>query len=313
MPKIRLFFRSTFKWIVALLAVCNLIALFVFNYQLPGFIQSRLPFQKQETPVSQETSSSVSSDDTAVSGSWQIQVPEEALVYDGTGSLNLSEGVTVLDGSGEKSSVQPTVLIKAGSSSREKIIEYSVTDDQGKDVSVERTLTLGSSYDGPSIVVSGDLPPFSTTDELDNIVSIMMDEEILHAEDGFGRDISSSVTATATPNGASGDYLVALNVVNMLNDTCTIYLSVHVQNDTPTSGPVLELTTDQVTISAGSNFEYLEYIQTAKAEDGTDLYHNISVNGSVDTSTPGQYVLEIYCSDNEGNISPIKKLTVNVQ
>lgn len=324
MSKFKQFFNSVFKWVIAALALGNLVFLFVFDYQLPDFIISRLP-DKVVTAVNVET---VSDKAAAVAAcvaqsetqrqeedSLQIQFPEEDLFYDGNGSLDLIAGVSVVTASGEEySNMGLFTTIKSSKMPNEKIVEYSITDDNGRQVTAERTLKLDSAYNGPSIDIT-DAPTSVSQSDLARITDLWNEEGILHADDGFGRDISSAVTAEVSAIADTTEYRISLSVVNMLNDTCTQNIVVNVADagSEPTSGPVLKLTQSSVVLQVGDSFEFLEYIASAEDDDGTQLYQSISVNGSVDTSTPGTYDLDMYCTNYSGETSPIVTLTVYVE
>ena len=315
MNKIKKHFPVFFKWLIVALAAGNLIFLFVFNYQLPGFI--RLPFAGSDADGS-DTSSQTSSESTDVDTSTdtntatlQIVVPEGTLTYDGTGTLNLMDGISVTDASGnEQTDIQVFSTIKAGDSWREKIIEYSVTDTSGNRSTAQRPLQLGENYTGPTIEIRGDIPDLRAED-LPVLVSLLIDKNLLYANDGFGQDISGAVTSSVESSAdASGNTTVTLSLTNMVNDSYSIDVTVHTG---ATSGPVMKLTTNNVVLNVGAAFSFYDYIQTAQDEDGNDLYSRITVNGAVDTSTPGTYTLEIFCTDTEGNKSNTETLTVTVR
>lgn len=309
MNKTRKFFASLLKGVIALLALGNLVLLFVFDYRIPGFSLPDRFTSSTPAPSSEQPSTSVETESSG-SSALKIVVPSEALSYDGTDELDLAKGVSVQDASGaERKDIKLFSTIKAGNARNEKVIEYSATDENGNRITAERKLTLGSNYAGPSIHVEEDLPNLSE-EELPNLVSKLIEDNLISADDGFGQDITSAVTSTVkSEEDESGDCAVTLQVVNMLNDSYSADVTIH----TRTSGPVLKLTTDAVTLNVGDTFSFYEYIAAAQDENGNDLYGNIRMDGSVDTSTPGDYVLEFYCVDDQGNVSPKKKLTVTVQ
>lgn len=312
MTKIKRFFHTSFKGIIALLALANLVYLFVFNYRLPGFAAALLPSASPAAaptvPVPAETEKS-----SAVRA-LQINVPESPLYYDGSQSLDLVSGVTVTAASGAELGLSDLfTTVKTGSSPYEKVIEYSYRDASGNRASAQRILTLPITYGGPRITFSDAPLPDLSEDDLDDIAELLADEEILQADDGFGQDITSSVTADAGSVDAAGECTVTFSVTNMLNDSCSAKMTVQLSDALPTSGPVLTLSTDEITINVGDSFQFFDYIERAEDEDGTSLYQNISVNGSVDTSTAGTYQLEIYCMNSAGEISPTRTLTVHVE
>lgn len=308
------------KWIIAFLAVANLVLLFIFDYHIP-FLGSRGTKVETITSTTENDAedSDINGDNSNIGGSdssgsgestLQLHIPSDALTYDGTSNLDLLNGVVVSDASGtERSDIQVFTTIKSGSSRKEKIIEYSVTDENGQRVAAERQLNLGDNYTGPKIEVLGDMP-VTSDEEMVNLMTVLISNHLIQADDGFGLDITDSVSASVKSEAdTSGNAIVTLSVTNIVNDSYAVDVNV----PTVLSGPTIKLTTDRVTLQAGDSFSFYNYIEYARDDDGTDLSRYISVEGTVDTYTPGEYTLEFFCNDTDGNISDKKTLTVIVQ
>ena len=79
--------------------------------------------------------------------------------------------------------------------------------------------------------------------------------------------------------------------------------------------PVIALTTDHVTIAAGTEFDLMSVVKgVADSNDNADMLSTrISVDGEYDTGTPGNYTLQYYVIDSDGNPSEVKTLTLTVQ
>ena len=79
--------------------------------------------------------------------------------------------------------------------------------------------------------------------------------------------------------------------------------------------PVIALTTDQVTIAAGTEFDLMSEVKGVAdgSDDADSLSTRISVDGQYDVNTPGSYLLHYYVIDSDGNTSEVKTLTLNVQ
>ena len=90
-----------------------------------------------------------------------------------------------------------------------------------------------------------------------------------------------------------------------------------VNNDLTPVGeaPVIALTTDQVTIAAGTEFDLMSVVKGVAdgSDDADSLSTRISVDGQYDVNTPGSYLLHYYVIDSDGNTSEVKTLTLNVQ
>lgn len=306
------FFKTFFQIILFFLASGNLIALFVFNYNLPGLQKITGPSYAagtNTTIASPESLETTNKNENFTDTSLTINVPDGILSYNGIGTLDLAEGVTVTDTSGNLVDCDIFTSIKAGASSKNKIIEYSVEDADGNRITAERTLKLGDNYHGPSIEVNGDIPTL-TKEELNHITTLLIDSNLLKGDDGFGQDITSSITASVkSTDNLNGSSIVTLNVVNMLNDTVSKDISVSVEID----GPILKLSTNRVTINRGSRFDALRYVEFARDKNGQSLSSRIRVSGSVDTNTPGEYSVEIYATDYDGVKTPVQTLKVTVE
>lgn len=89
------------------------------------------------------------------------------------------------------------------------------------------------------------------------------------------------------------------------------------EEDTPVNpeAPVITLTDKELTIARGSSFSGLKYVQeiTDDKDERRRLYNNIQIQGHVDTSTPGEYVLTYFVTDSDGNRSNEAELKVTVQ
>lgn len=297
------------KWGVVVLSVANLIFLFVFHYRIPGFLRfwESDPIDATATVIDADAAGEDTAPDTAL----QIQVPEEPLYYDSSQALDLTDGVTLVDETGAKrTDIRLFSVIKAGSSQKEKIIEYSATDESGTRITAQRALVLDDSYTGPFIEITGEMPALSA-DDLPVLVSLLNTKGQIHAEDGFGNDVTGAVTATVkTPADESGNTVVTLAITNMVDDFYSVDVTVFTGS---VSGPRMKLTMNSVTLQEGESFNFYNYIDSATDDEGNDLHHRITVEGSVDTDTPGTYSVEFYCMDEDGNRSNVETLTVTVQ
>ncbi len=343
MNLIKRFLGTSFRTILIVIALLNLIALFVFNYSLPTFITSRIPFLSSATSGPAVTTQSGT-------GTLQLTVPDSALSYDGATAFDPTKDITILNADGTPSDAKVTYKIKEGNSVSQKTIEYTATGDNGISVHAKRALDLGQDYDGPSIAVSDKLTSVNRGD-LNNLVAVLKESGMIQANDGFGYDITDSVNASASQNGSSGNYLINLSVKNEFGDSYSTYVSVSVKDATATkekadsadsadkkdtkepieamteaeseteteteealdpNAPQIKLTSDRITLAAGSSFNSLEYVASAKDTDGTELWENISVDGSVDTNTPGEYTVSYWCANYNGVMSNTATLTVEV-
>ncbi len=341
MTRRQVLFRSILKWAIVILALGNLVALFVFDYQIPGL--SRLFPEKTE-----ETTAAVQSSGT---GRLTIQVPDGDLEYTGSGELDLTEGVLVLDENGEESDAKLSYVVYDGTSANEKRIEYSASDSSGTIVTASRRLKITGQYSGPTIEIDSSLPTFTSADP-ELIVQELIDQDLIKAYDGLGNTITDQIKAETQLGTAANTYTVNFTVSNELGDSGIAIATIMVQDEDSENadngsdedgfsdsgnndgdnegntgddgsdsavdeeeedGPIIRLSTDEVTISAGSSFSALSYVTVAQDADGSDLFGNISIDGYVDESTPGTYTLRYFVTNSAGEFSRVKTLTVYVE
>ena len=83
----------------------------------------------------------------------------------------------------------------------------------------------------------------------------------------------------------------------------------------PAESPRLYLSQYAVTISAYSDFNALGYVSdvTDDVDSRDTMFTRISIDGAVDTQTPGTYDLYFYANDSSGNVSNRAHLVVTVE
>ncbi len=79
-----------------------------------------------------------------------------------------------------------------------------------------------------------------------------------------------------------------------------------------TGDPIIKLNTYSVTIEAGANFNYMNYIKEA-VDDKDDAWRRIYINGNYSTKVPGEYSLRYSITDSDGNHSNVETLVLIVQ
>lgn len=83
----------------------------------------------------------------------------------------------------------------------------------------------------------------------------------------------------------------------------------------PAESPKFYLTQYSVTVSQGAEFNALGYVQDIVDDEDSreELFQSIQISGEADTGVPGEYVLQYYVVDSDGNTSNVAQLTVTVQ
>lgn len=83
----------------------------------------------------------------------------------------------------------------------------------------------------------------------------------------------------------------------------------------PAESPRFYLTQYSVEVERGAELNRLSYVQdiTDDKDSRDELYQGIQISGEVDTNTPGEYMLEYYVVDSDGNTSNTAQLKVTVK
>lgn len=295
MKFIKAFFINLFKFLVVVLAVGNLVALFVFDYKIPNFLRPALSEFYPEEPSTQVEE---------VPAKPTIQFASNTLTYDGSSTLDLLEGVSLIDSDGNVSSLDIFVHIKTGSSLTKKIIEYSADTAQGQ-VTASRALEL-ENYSGPELKIPDTLPEV-TEEQLGNILALMPKDGSFSADDGYGKDISNAVTVeyTVDQNDPSIIHYV-FSITNSFNDTVSASADLTLER----IRPVVLLNDSYVTIARNAEFNPLEYIVLAEDVDGTSLLQEVKIDGALNLRVPGQYTLTYTVTSDDDITSLPQTLTV---
>ncbi len=301
------------KILISLAAMLNLVALFLFDYQIPAqwHLSEKLhmPFLSRFETVQTEFVIEESETEGKQSGI-HIEVPAGSIIYNGTGELDLMNNVYVVNADGTSAGNIPIkTQISAGNGRREKIVTYTATTPDGEELTATRGLSLGNRYTGPSIKIQDNMP-WCPEDGADNYAKTLIDSGIVLAEDGFGNDITSSIESRLKRYDASQEEAtITLSVTNRYQDT----YSTEVQVPMNATGIVLIMVGDKAEVEYGSSFSALPYVEECYDIEGNDLTDNVVREGDVDTYTPGDYEISVYTSDSEGTRSIVRHMTITVQ
>ena len=159
-------------------------------------------------------------------------------------------------------------------------------------------------------------PPVISIPEVRSYSMGVSDEELLQgvtAEDG--QDEEEMLTVIYVAKDSS-------NNVAKCQRSYTIDQSDSDQNiqdqqttvETASTVPQIILTTNGLELPVGSVFNALDYVKGIIDDKDTeeDLWTRINVTGQIDTNIAGQYQVEYYVVDSDGNQSPAARLTVSV-
>lgn len=284
------------KYVIVVLSVCVVAFLFIFQGDISAYFEEL-----------KGADISISADEDL--GSSYIATPAEDLEYDGTGEIDYMDGVTATDTDGTDITDEITFTVIAGDVFNEKTVRYSVFNSNYQLITKDRTLIL-TNYEGPSITMDTDVD-FDEYD-LSSIVDDLAEDGILSATDGYGGDITDDIVFSYTLiNSNSSLYQVVFSVNNEYGDTDSVSFNTTITADDDV--PTVTLKQSSVTISAGSDFDPMEYVDSAVDGNGEDLSDLVLVEGNINLSKTGQYTLTYSVTNSSGQTSPSVSLIVYVR
>ena len=297
------YIRMALKLLLALAAAANLIALFVYHYELPA----RFRPKSSDTP---QPSATVATPQPIEE---KFMIPVIPLNYSGEEELDkmIMNDVYLLGRDRqplEDADIRYELL--PGESRLKRIIRYSVTLESGQTLTADRAMQLTTRYTGPNITLLGMLPAVDPSDA-SGYLEQLIQKTIIRADDGFGNDVTDQVTIEfeSISEENSGVNMI-LRVENQIHDTFEKTLLV---DATGFNGVVLTLTANQITLQTGSAFEPMDYISEAHDAAGNDLMDHVAFESDVNTGNPGEYEVLYWTEDADGHLSPAKTLQVTVE
>ncbi len=135
--------------------------------------------------------------------------------------------------------------------------------------------------------------------------------ERLKASDGIDGDITDAIRVsalTSTPDPET--YTVEVQVTNSMGDTSRLTIPV-IQTDGFGQRPEIALRSYLVYLDRGSSFDARSYLLQVSLPQGTGELQDVKIVGTVDTATPGTYMVR-YTYTHEGT-SGYSILTVVVE
>ena len=225
-------------------------------------------------------------------------------------------GLTYTDAGATASDLSGDISVITSGSVNTNIIgsytlTYSATDASGNTGTSSRTVIVQDTT-GPVITILGDNPQTVELVQYDPPSSIYKDTAGAISQDG--EEITTD--DTGVDNAGIGTYFVYYSATDTSGNKSTIARTVYVV-DTTAPRVILNSngsTSDEVTVELGSTFvssgAYATDISMSTGFD-TDLGIEVTVTGTVDTSTVGTYTLTYTATDASGNVGTAIE-TVNV-
>lgn len=219
----------------------------------------------------------------------EIIMEKKAIYYNGRDTSTLLDGVTAVDD--RDGDVTDSIIISSVYPSAEGtgIVTYAAKDAANN----VTTATRGFFYEGfdPAEVTGvGNIKSPDLVGDAQDTESVEGDTQ--NAE---GNAEEGTAAPDGTPDGTSG--VIDYDQLREANLAAGI--------------PFVKLVQYEATIERGSDFNLFRYIEEA-IDDADNISTMLRVDGAVDTTTAGEYELQIYAVDSDGNRSNTEILKITV-
>lgn len=236
----------------------------------------------------------------------QIQWSPEILVYDGTSELNLMQGVLVTDEDGNDRTSDTRAVLQNTEQLNQKMIYYSLNGYSEKLTDQGRMLLL-ENYTGPTIQVDSEVQ--LTVTQLGNLPGVLAERKQLEADNGYGKEITGQVSWYREKT-AEGEYSIFFAVSNEFGDVATAQCRAYI--DGVKDDIKLTLRQEQVSISQNEPFVPLDWVLEAEDANGENLIDRVEVEGTVNSSVPGNYTITYRLTSLDGRQCATRNLSVKV-
>lgn len=236
----------------------------------------------------------------------QIQWSPEILVYDGTSELDIMQGVLVTDEDGNDRTSDARAVLQNTEQLNQKMIYYSLNGYSEKLTDQGRMLLL-ENYTGPTIQVDSEVQ--LTVTQLGNLPGVLAERKQLEADNGYGKVITGQVSWYREKT-AEGEYSIFFTVSNEFGDVATAQCRAYI--DGVKDDIVLTLRQEQISISQNEPFVPLDWVLEAEDANGENLIDGVEVEGTVNSSVPGNYTITYRLTSLDGRQCATRNLSVKV-
>ncbi len=292
-------FGLIFRYFITALAAANLVLLFVFNYNVPGFSYVITKLENYRDHVEGVDGTTADADNTVI-----FEYDKDTYTYAGKGEFDPTVDVVVKSLDGKELSKDFLSYSVTGEGTKQVVYSYKSEDGQyygthNRDLKLEN-------YNAPVIVLSGTAPVL-TDGNLAKVAEFC--EGIYTATDGYGKDITDRVTILAVPDTQyNGTFIVQFSVTNLFGDTAKNELQTTVEFEKPH----MKLSKTEETITRGGTFDPLSYVLYAVDADGSNLMDLVDYTGDVDTFKVGDYKVKYELTSPSGETIKNKTLKVHI-
>lgn len=236
----------------------------------------------------------------------QIQWSPEILVYDGTSELDIMQGVLVTDEDGNDRTSDTRAVLQNTEQLNQKMIYYSLNGYSEKLTDQGRMLLL-ENYTGPTIQVDSEVQ--LTVTQLGNLPGVLAERKQLEADNGYGKEITGQVSWYREKT-AEGEYSIFFTVSNEFGDVATAQCRAYI--DGVKDDIVLTLRQEQISIFQDEPFVPLDWVLEAEDANGENLIDGVEVEGTVNSSVPGNYTITYRLTSLDGRQCATRNLSVKV-
>ena len=236
----------------------------------------------------------------------QIQWSPEILVYDGTSELDIMQGVLVTDEDGNDRTSDARAVLQNTEQLNQKMIYYSLNGYSEKLTDQGRMLLL-ENYTGPTIQVDSEVQ--LTVTQLGNLPGVLAERKQLEADNGYGKEITGQVSWYREKT-AEGEYSIFFTVSNEFGDVATAQCRAYI--DGVKDDIELTLRQEQISISQNEPFVPLDWVLEAEDANGENLIDGVEVEGTVNSSVPGNYTITYRLTSLDGRQCATRNLSVKV-
>lgn len=236
----------------------------------------------------------------------QIQWSPEILVYDGTSELDIMQGVLVTDEDGNDRTSDARAVLQNTEQLNQKMIYYSLNGYSEKLTDQGRMLLL-ENYTGPTIQVDSEVQ--LTVTQLGNLPGVLAERKQLEADNGYGKEITGQVSWYREKT-AEGEYSIFFTVSNEFGDVATAQCRAYI--DGVKDDIVLTLRQEQISISQNEPFVPLDWVLEAEDANGENMIDGVEVEGTVNSSVPGNYMITYRLTSLDGRQCATRNLSVKV-
>lgn len=209
------------------------------------------------------------------------------------------------DGTGPSITIPSGIEYHKGMSDSELLNGVTAEDNKGGDVSdtliVESVIILSS---GDSVKIT-----YAAKDKHNNITQ----KSIILPYKAPAEEPTKSPEATKSADNKESSKEAGNETPHAQEETTTGYPeeTTPVQTESP-DAPVLYLTKIEDWIKKGSQVNWIKYVSdiTDDKDERNALFQSIMIDNYPDMNTVGDYDMQFYCKDSDGNFSP--KITLHI-